>query len=89
MELSLAVKLVREALLHTLVVSSPVLIVSLIVGLAVSIFQATTSIQEQTLTFVPKLVGIFLAIILFGSFMIEDLMNFARQLFLMIPEMIR
>lgn len=89
MELSLAVKLVREALLHTLVVSSPVLIVSLVVGLAVSIFQATTSIQEQTLTFVPKLVGIFLAIILFGSFMIEDLMNFARQLFLMIPEMIR
>ncbi|MDD5065775.1 MAG: flagellar biosynthesis protein FliQ [bacterium] len=89
MGLDFVIKIVRESLLHTLIISSPVLIVSLVMGLIISIFQATTSIQEQTLTFVPKLVGIFLAIVLFGTFMIEDLINFTNQLFMMLPEMVR
>ena len=62
MDLSLAVKLIQQALLTTLMLAAPVLGTSLIIGLVISIFQTTTSIQEQTLTFVPKFVGIFFSI---------------------------
>lgn len=89
MGFDLVVKIVQRALLHTLIVSAPVLLMSLLIGLVISIFQATTSIQEQTLTFVPKVVGIFLAIIFFGSFMIQDLINFTNELFLLIPTMVK
>ncbi len=89
MGFDLVVKIVQRALLHTLIVSAPVLLMSLLIGLVVSIFQATTSIQEQTLTFVPKVVGIFLAIIFFGSFMVQDLINFTNELFLLIPSMVK
>ncbi len=89
MDVSFVGKLLREAILHTLLIASPVLIISLLIGLVVSIFQTTTSIQEQTLTFVPKLVGIFAAIVFFGSFMIQDLMNFSHRIFLMLSQMVR
>ncbi len=89
MDLGFAVRLLREALMHTLLIASPVLIIGLLIGLVISIFQATTSIQEQTLTFVPKLIGIFVVIIFFGSFMIQDLMNFTHRIFLMIADMIK
>lgn len=55
--------------------SAPLLIVSLLVGLLISIFQTVTSIQEQTLTFVPKILAIFLGIIIFGSFMINNIIE--------------
>jgi len=89
MDLQLAVKIARETILHTLIISSPILLTSLVVGLVISIFQATTSIQEQTLTFVPKLVAIFLALLLFGSFITQDLIGFTNRLFLMIPDIVR
>lgn len=57
-------------------VSAPVLLVSLIVGLIVSIFQTVTSIQEQTLTFVPKIICVFLAIMLFGHWMLNSMSEF-------------
>jgi flagellar biosynthesis protein FliQ len=80
------VQILREALLMTLIVSAPFMAVGLIVGLIVSIFQTTTSIQEQTLTFVPKIVAIFAAIIFFSSWMIEMMVNYTRNVFITISK---
>jgi flagellar biosynthetic protein FliQ len=62
-------------------VSAPLLLVSLIVGLTISIFQTVTSIQEQTLTFVPKLLAIFLMIMLTGNWMMKTIVEFMTELF--------
>ena len=68
------------ALFLIIKISLPVLLVSLVVGLAISIFQTVTSIQEQTLTFVPKIVCVFLALVLLGSWMMSSMVDFAVQL---------
>ncbi len=60
--------------------AGPLLIISLLVGLIVSVFQTVTSIQEQTLTFVPKLLGIFLGIMLLGSYMLTNIVEFMERL---------
>ncbi len=65
-----------QALFLVIKVSAPVLLVSLIVGLIISIFQTVTSIQEQTLTFVPKIIAVFLALILLGNWMLTELSGF-------------
>lgn len=70
----------RDALFLIIKVSLPVLLVSLIVGLIVSIFQTVTSIQEQTLTFVPKIIGVFLALVVFGHWMMTAMVEFMTQL---------
>ena len=70
----------RQALFLIIKVSAPMLLVSLCVGLAVSIFQTVTSIQEQTLTFVPKIVSIFLALVLFGNWMMNSLVEYMTML---------
>ena len=72
----------QQALLTVLYVSAPILGLSLIVGLAVSIFQATTQIQEQTLTFVPKILAVIAALLIFGSWMLNKLVTFTRGLYL-------
>ncbi|MCG0274573.1 MAG: flagellar biosynthesis protein FliQ [Thermosediminibacteraceae bacterium] len=77
--------LAREALSVVLLVSAPMLGVGMIVGLLISIFQATTQIQEQSLTFVPKIVAVMAAILIFGSWMISILVNFTETLFREIP----
>lgn len=69
-----------EALFLIIKVSAPVLLVSLVVGLIVSIFQTVTSIQEQTLTFVPKIVCVFLSLVLFGHWMMNSMVEFMTQL---------
>jgi len=69
-----------EALYLIIQVSLPVLLVSLVVGLIISIFQTVTSIQEQTLTFVPKIVCVFLALILFGNWMMTGMVEFMTSL---------
>lgn len=69
-----------SALFLVIKVASPVLLVSLIVGLTISIFQTVTSIQEQTLTFVPKVISIFLALILLGNWMLTELSGFMVEL---------
>lgn len=69
-----------RALMVIIKVSMPVLLVSLCIGLLVSIFQTVTSIQEQTLTFVPKIIGIFLALILLGPWMMTTMVEFMTQL---------
>ncbi len=82
MDVSSAVNLGQQALTMILMLSAPILIISLVVGLLVSIFQATTQIQEATLSFVPKIVVTFLALALFGHWMINTMVNFTQNLFL-------
>lgn len=60
--------------------SAPLLLVSLIIGLVISIFQTVTSIQEQTLTFVPKIIGVFVALMIFGSWILNNLTGFIDKL---------
>lgn len=70
----------QEALYLIIKVAAPVLLVSLVIGLLVSIFQTVTSIQEQTLTFVPKILGIFLTIIVLGHWMLNNMVEYMVQL---------
>ena len=77
----------RGGIMQVLMLAAPLLGSSLIVGLVVAIFQATTSIQEQTLTFVPKMVTILLVLALLGGWMFTSLGNYTTQLFKLIPSM--
>ena len=79
-----AITLLRDAIWLTVKLSAPILVLSMIVGLIISIIQTTTSIQEQTLTFVPKLFAIVLAIILFASWMIQTLSDYTKEIIHMI-----
>lgn len=69
-----------DALFLIIKVSAPILLVSLIVGLIISIFQTVTSIQEQTLTFVPKILGVFVALMICGSWMMNNLSGLIERL---------
>ena len=88
MDLGNAVQIVRSGIFHILIVSAPALITGVVVGLIVSIIQATTSIQEQTLTFVPKIAAILMAVFVMGPWMIRVLVQFARNMFEQIPQMV-
>ena len=77
----------RTAIIQILLLTAPVLLISLVVGLVLSIFQATTSLQEQTLTFVPKLLAIFLTLLYFGTWMFTLFTNYTRDLFNVIPQL--
>lgn len=81
--------LAQKTLQTMLVTSLPVLLVSLIVGVVISLFQAVTQIQEQTLAFVPKIVVTFLALLLFGAWMVNQLMSFTNEIFQNFPLWIR
>lgn len=89
MDLSLVLGIAQQALLTILYVSAPILGVSLLVGLAVSIFQATTQIHEQTLSFVPKIVAVIISVLLFGSWMLVKLIEFTKNLCLNMNEYIK
>jgi flagellar biosynthetic protein FliQ len=82
----LIIKLLREALMTTMIISAPLLGVGMLVGLVISIFQTTTSIQEQTLTFVPKIVAIFVTFILLAAWIIHTMVNYTKNIFLMISK---
>lgn len=72
-----------------LIVSAPVLIAGMVVGLAVSIFQAVTQIQEMTLTFVPKIIVVFIVLLALSPWMMEIMIKFTSQIFTNIPEYIK
>jgi flagellar biosynthetic protein FliQ len=78
----------RQALELTLLVSAPLFIAALATGLIISIFQAATQINEQTLSFVPKLIATFITLVLAGPWMITMMTDFIRRLFENIPAMI-
>lgn len=70
----------REALYLIILTSAPLLLISLVIGLIVSVFQTVTSIQEQTLTFVPKIVCVFLGMMLFGEWMLHNMTEYMVKL---------
>ena len=72
--------IVNQCLMLVIKMSLPVLLTSMIVGLVISIFQTVTSIQEQTLTFVPKVIGVFMMIMIFGNWMLTELSGFITNL---------
>ena len=78
----------QEALIVVLIVCAPMLGLGLSVGLLVSVFQATTSIQEQTLAFIPKIIAVFVAILIFGPWMLSLMTQFCSGVFINIPSRI-
>ncbi len=80
MDLELAIQIGQLALWNALMISLPLLGAGMIVGLAISLFQTATSIQEQTMTFAPKIASLILVLIFGGSWIIERLMNFTLQM---------
>ncbi len=81
------VDLGREALMITLMISAPPLLAGLAIGLTISIFQAVTQIQEFTLTFIPKIVAVFVATMIFLPWMLQVFLGYTARLFLMIPSL--
>ena len=89
MSQDIAIQLGREALYMVMLVSAPMLGLGRIVGVAVSIFQATTQIQEQTLVFVPKIIATFVAILIFGPWILGMMVDYAREMFMAFNSVIR
>ena len=85
----LAIQIGRDALVMVMLVSAPMLGLGLLVGVLISIFQAITQIQEQTLSFVPKIVAVFVAVLLFGPWMLSLMVDYTREIFMQLPQMIR
>lgn len=81
------VTLLRGAIFQVLMLAAPLLVTALVVGLVIAILQAATQIQEQTLTFVPKILAILLVLALLGGWMFTMLANYTENLFRMIPAM--
>jgi len=77
-----------EALKMVLWLSMPMLLVALVVGVAISLFQAVTQIQEMTLTFVPKIIAVFLIMVLSASWLIEKMVSYTQQIFASIPSLL-
>lgn len=80
MTINTVTEIVRTGLYTIVKCSAPMLLTSLVIGLVISIFQTITSIQEQTLTFVPKVIGIFAIIMLLGHWIISEVIDFTQQL---------
>ncbi|MCR5001441.1 MAG: flagellar biosynthesis protein FliQ [Lachnospiraceae bacterium] len=80
MTVDTVVEITRTTLYTIILTAAPMLLISLIIGLAVSIFQTVTSIQEQTLTFVPKLLGIFVMLMILGHWMLNNMTGFMTDL---------
>ena len=74
------VTIAKDALYTIIITSTPILLISLVIGLVISIFQTVTSIQEQTMTFVPKIIGIFLGLMLLGGWMLETMVTYMEGL---------
>ncbi|OGQ85532.1 MAG: EscS/YscS/HrcS family type III secretion system export apparatus protein [Deltaproteobacteria bacterium RIFOXYD12_FULL_56_24] len=83
-----AITLTQNAVTLTMIVSAPVLLVAMVVGLIISLFQAITQIQEMTLTFVPKIVAVMLTLLFLSSWMIAKLMDYTHNLIVSIPNII-
>ena len=87
MSIGFAVSLMRSGVLQVLMMAAPMLLIGMVVGLIVSIFQATTSIQEQTLTFVPKIAAILGALMIFGPWILNSMVQFTLRLMALIADM--
>ena len=81
----LVIQLAQQALMTVMIVAAPMLGLGLAVGLLVSVFQATTSIHEQTLAFIPKIIAVFIAILIFGPWMLKIMVGFVTETFVNLP----
>jgi flagellar biosynthesis protein FliQ len=84
-----AMSLGRDAIVVTMLVCAPALVLGLVTGLAISIFQAVTQVQEPTLSFIPKIVIVGLTILFFGPFMLALMVDFARRVIMGIPNLVK
>lgn len=84
----MVISLAMQAMQLTLKVGGPILIVGLVIGLAISVFQAVTQIQEQTLSFIPKVVGLGLVVMVLGPWMLGQLLVYTEELWASIPAMV-
>lgn len=82
------ISLGRQALMTVLLVAGPILVMGLVAGLLVSIFQATTQINEQTLTFIPKIIVVLVCVVLFGPWMYHTMLEFSQTVFARIPQVV-
>ncbi|MEI7925081.1 MAG: flagellar biosynthesis protein FliQ [Chloroflexota bacterium] len=83
------IALAQDALWTTVMVSGPILLVSLVIGMLVSVFQAMTQINEATMTFVPKILGVFAVAAFLGPWMIGTMVNYTIRMLTMLPQMAR
>lgn len=85
----MVINLAENSVYTILLVAGPMLLVALGVGLLVSIFQATTQIQEQTLAFVPKIIAVLVSVVIFGPWMLSTMLDFVHQLFYQLDQLVR
>jgi flagellar biosynthesis protein FliQ len=82
------INLAMQAMQVAFKIAIPLLLVGLVIGLAISVFQAVTQIQEQTLTFIPKIVGMGLVLVIAGPWMLSEIVTYTAQLYGSIPELV-
>lgn len=87
MNQGMALDLIGSAFVNMIKVSAPVMVVAMVVGLIISILQATTQVQEQTLSFVPKMLAVIVSLILFGTFMMNTMLDYLRYVIEIIPKL--
>lgn len=84
-----ALEMGRNALVMTVMLAAPLMGAALVVGLLISVFQALTQINEQTLTFVPKILAVFAALLVTGPWLMQSLVNYTSAMFSLLPSMVR
>lgn len=83
------IHLAREALFMVLILAGPAMVAALLIGLIISVLQATTQIQDQMLSLVPKIVGVFVVLLVLGSWLLNSVVNFTINLYSQIPNVVR
>jgi len=86
---NIVIKVTNEALLLVLILSAPPILISMVVGLVISVFQAVTQIQEQTLSQVPKMFTVFITLMIAGYWMMSQMVRFAQNIFYNFPNFVR
>ena len=89
MEQTEVITVLQDGITTIITVAAPILIVAMVVGVIISLFQATTQINEQTLAFVPKIIAILLVLLIFGGMMLTNMTDFARRMFGYVDTMLR
>ncbi len=89
MNMEMVISIMQQSLTMILLLSAPMLLIGLIVGLIVSVFQATTQIQEATLAFVPKIIAVMLSMVIFGPWMMSSMVSYTQNLFSNIDKFIK
>lgn len=88
MDADMVIDIGQQALMITVLVATPILLTALVIGLVIGMLQAATQIQEMTLSFIPKLLGMFLAMAIFGTYMLQLLVDFMRGMIELVPQVI-